>query len=222
MQPPASANNQIQAPRRTCLQPSSTVSQLPTISMASWLSMNSHTPSLARTMNLSWGVSSITVQSGSDVTPTLQTGGTRWHQDCRSVLEIQASGAAADQRVDPCPRVGTGRETFSNGGQVLQTLWGKMAKLKMLPCMLHSTHDKVLALVVSAWHAHWWARTSPSARLMASPGIQAYCSHTRKGPMGCPSSSTSLHQIQPRLHMCGMPIECISRVAMPSSSALLL
>ena len=55
----------------TCLHPSSTVSQLPTMSTASWLSMNSQTPSLARIMNLSTGVSSFTVHSGSDVTPTL-------------------------------------------------------------------------------------------------------------------------------------------------------
>ncbi len=47
-----------------------------------------------------------------------------------------------------------------------------------------------------------WARRSPRARLMASPGIQAYCSQTRKGPMGSPASSTSLctqqsSQLQP-------------------------
>lgn len=99
---------------------------------------------------------------------------------------------------------------MQQGGHQVQTAWG-WAKFKptILPCMIHdrAAHSKATALTVSAWHAHWWASTSPSARLMASPGIQAYCSHTRKGPMGCPSSSTSLHQIQPCLCMCGMPFK---------------
>jgi len=39
---------------------------------------------------------------------------------------------------------------------------------------------------------HWWAKASPSALLIANPGIQAYCSQTRKGPIGSPPSSTNL------------------------------
>ena len=45
----------------------------------------------------------------------------------------------------------------------------------------------------SYYVAYLWASLSPRARLMARPGTQVRCSHTRYGPMGCPISSTSLH-----------------------------
>ena len=47
---------------------------------------------------------------------------------------------------------------------------------------------------VSQGVAHWWAKASPRARLMARPGIHAYCSHTLNGPIGWPDSSTSLEE----------------------------
>ena len=55
----------------TCRHASSTVSYCPTISTASLLLMNSHTPSLARIMNLCEGSSSTMLWSGSEATPTL-------------------------------------------------------------------------------------------------------------------------------------------------------
>ncbi len=59
-------------PHLTCRHESSTVSHCATMSTASRLLMNSHTPSLARIMKASCSVSSSTVWSGSDVTPTLR------------------------------------------------------------------------------------------------------------------------------------------------------
>lgn len=58
---------------RTMRHDSSAVSYCAMMSTASLLLMNSHTPSLANTMNWSLGVSSTSLCSGSEITPTLRT-----------------------------------------------------------------------------------------------------------------------------------------------------